>query len=205
MTYLALDLSKRSTGWCVWDPEWEMARLGTWVLGSEFTPDGAVFAKLQKRLMEHHKVFGLEQIWFEQKINAANLVMTDEEGKRKPLTNRKALLFAAGLETHVMSFCYAFNINYQDVHIQSWRGDFIGRDIASDERKRAKERSIALNKRVKATDRLKRLTVERARDLGADPRNDDEADAFGIMDYKLHSRDIQPPWRTETLQPVPKG
>lgn len=175
------------------------------MLGSNFTPDGAVFQKVHKNLLDLHRVMGLTQIWYEQKVNPANLVTTDESGKRKPTTNREAVLFAAGLETHVMSFCYSFNIPYGDVHISSWRGDFIGRDVAAGARRDAKEKSIALNKKVKATDRLKRLTFVRAQQLGTSPANADEADAFGIMDYRLHLAGIQPPWRTEETLIPPLG
>jgi hypothetical protein len=37
------------------------------------------------------------------------------------------------------------------------------------------------------------------RELGLEPRNDDESDACGILDYDLHIAGITPPWRMENV------
>lgn len=42
---------------------------------------------------------------------------------------------------------------------------------------------------------LKRMAIERARQFGMDPINDDEAEACGILDHTMHLEKITPPWR----------
>jgi hypothetical protein len=51
---------------------------------------------------------------------------------------------------------------------------------------------------------LKDFVEARCRDLGMKPRNDDEADALGILDYDLTFAGITPPWRLQRapVQPL---
>lgn len=177
--YLALDLSKRRTGWAFWRAGTESARFGHWELGSEMTPDGATFAKLHGNLSELRKVSGFERIYLEKPIHAASLTGH---------TNIDTLRVLAGLAAHVHSFAAALKLPPPtEINISSWRRDFIGPQ-----------------KRGTKSKTLKALTIERCRQLGFAPRYDDEADALGILDYALDFHEqVTPPWRKdEVLRPA---
>lgn len=181
MTYLALDLSKRRTGWAFWRAGDDCARIGHWVLGSEFTSDGATYAKLHGHLIDLHRVTPLGGIYLEAPIHPANL------GGH---TNIATLRVLAGLAAHVHSFAAAMKLPQPaEINISSWRKDFIG------SQKRGTKRQT-----------LKTLTMERCRQLGHAPRFDDEADAFGILDYALDFHEhITPPWRADEVLRPPLG
>jgi hypothetical protein len=49
-------------------------------------------------------------------------------------------------------------------------------------------------KRGTKTSDLKRLTIERCQGYGWNPKNNDEADALGILDYAIDLNGITPPW-----------
>lgn len=194
MKPLTLDLSKRSTGWCIWHHGWEKPRFGHWQLGSEYTSPGRVFAKLHECLLDAHAVIGFDAIYYEQKLNPASL-----QGH----TTLDTISLLGGLEAHVLSFGEAVGVPCRAINVSAWRPDFIGRMEVSDARKRARAKAKATGKKASARDDLKALTMERCRQLGLTPRNDDEADGIGLMDYQLGLIGIVPPWRAnETLRPA---
>lgn len=189
---LALDLSKRSTGWAAWDGKAAMPRYGSWVLGSEYTTNGGVFAKLAANLAELHSVMPFERIYVEPPIVPAQL-----QGNTTIQIIRLATGLAATLEyfahqyrehgTHPTRLPIEFNV-------ETWRPAFIGRiadQTAKGEARRAKK---AGDKRASARDTLKDLTMARCRQLGLSPRSNDEADAIGILTHGLLFDQITPPW-----------
>lgn len=181
MAHLALDLSKYRTGFTVWRESDERAHFGHWVLGSAFTTEGATYTKLHRCLNDLHKVFEIEHCYFEQPIHPANL---------SGHTNIDTLRVLAGLAAHVLSFAEAKRFRTcMSVNVSSWRRDFLG------PQKRGTKRQT-----------LKALTMERCRQLGFNPRYDDEADSIGLLDYCLSTRRIVPPWRqNEVLRPMLAG
>lgn len=187
MKVLALDLSKRSTGWACWNGESERPIYGHWRLGSEFTTDGAVFAKLHSEMNALFRVQRYDVIYFEEPIHPAQL---------SGHTNAKTIRLAAGLAAHVESFAYAVCCRrVEAINVQTWRKDFIGRQSIPKGGKRGDARNL-----------LKELTIERCRQLGFTPQRDDEADAIGILDYALGLNGIVPPWRKdEVLRPMLTG
>lgn len=196
MAFLALDLSKTSTGWALWDHGWDHPRYGHWVLGSEYTSRGATYAKLHQNLIDLRRVMArFEHIFYEEPINP---------GQLKGHTTINTITLAIGLAEHVESFSAAMpECSAQAINIQTWRTEFLGSDITLDAKREARARSKIKGSRVSARDKLKRLTVERCIQLGFSPQCDDEADALGILDYKLAQRGIQAPWRLdETLRPM---
>ncbi|PTR06418.1 MULTISPECIES: hypothetical protein [unclassified Novosphingobium] len=192
MTILALDLSKRGTGWAVWIEGTDAPRYGSWVLGSEFTTRGQTYAKLHANLLDLRALCRFEHLYFEEPISPAQL---------SGHTNIDTLRVLSGLAAHAESFAHAMGLRTaQAINVSSWRGDFIGRIAASDARKRAK----AANR--SASDSLKALTIERCRHLGFKPRTNDEADALGLLDYACGLRGLTPPWRqNEVLRPMLTG
>lgn len=175
--YLALDLSKRRTGFAHWRPGEERAHIGHWVLGSEFTPDGATFCRLHGHLIDLHKAAPLSAIYLEQPIQPMSLTGH---------TNIGVLRVLSGLAAHVLSFAAAKGVTATEVNVSTWRRDFIGKQPRGMKRQG-----------------LKKLVMERARQLGFAPRFDDEADAIGILDYALDFHEqVTPPWRSgEVLRP----
>lgn len=177
MSILALDLSKRSTGFAIWEEGSQSAHYGTWVLGSEMTPDGATYCKLHQQMSDIYRLCKFEHLFFEEPLNPAIL-----QGH----TNINSLRVLAGLAAHAQSFGEAMGMRtINSVHLNSWRATFIGKQ------KRGTKRAT-----------LKDLSIERCHQLGWNPKNDDEADALGLLDYACTFRGIIPPWRkSEVLRP----
>lgn len=194
MNYLALDPSKRSTGYAVWQDGWDKPRHGHWRLGSEYTTDGGVFAKVHRCLNDLHALTKFEAIYFEQPIHPAQL---------SGATNIHTIRLAAGIAAHIESFAHAKRCRIvKSVNVQQWRPDFLGRMPINEANARARRLKKAGKKSASARDELKALTIERCRQLGCDPANDDEADAIAILTYAISLNGITPPWlRNEVLRP----
>lgn len=195
MNFLALDLSKTRTGWAFWDGKSPKAQFGSWTLGSEYTSDGGVFAKLHRNMADLHKVMPFEALYFEQKINPARLAGH---------TNIDTINLLSGLEAHAKSFAHAYGLRIcKPVAIDHWRPFFLGRMPVADAKAAARRARKAGDHRASARQDLKDLTMERARQLGFAPRWDDEADAIGVLDYSCDLNGIVPPWRAdEVLRPA---
>lgn len=185
--YLALDLSKTSTGWAAWAEGWEKPRYGHWVLGSEYTSRGGVFAKLHQNMSDLHRVIcPIEFLFAEEPISPSQL-----QGG----TTINTLRITSGLAAHAESFAYAMGVRrFQEFNVSSWRPDFIGKFNSDEARSRARRAKKAGDTRASARGELKALTMERCRQLGLAPKKDDEADAIGILTYGLLTSGITPPW-----------
>src|SRR3546814_16167055 len=70
---VALDLSKRSTGWALWEQGSDSARFGTWVLGSEYTSRGATYRKLRQHVADLSRLVTIEHIFFEEPLRPEQL------------------------------------------------------------------------------------------------------------------------------------
>lgn len=197
MNYLALDLSKSSTGWCWWDGKAARPVFGHWVLGSEYTTNGAVFAKLHANMVDHYSIMPFDGVFMEEAINP---------GQLQGATTIQTIRLAAGLGAHVESFVHAYPCLWlHEVNVSNWRSDFIGKfenDAAKAAARRARK---AGNTRASARDTLKQLTIERCRQLGMAPRKNDEADAIGILTYGLLTRNVTPPWLRDEVLRAPVG
>lgn len=169
MSILALDLSKRSTGWAYWEEGQANPAYGSWTLGSEFTTDGAVFAKLHRNMADLRKLCRFEHIVFEQPLRPDVL---------QGFTNIETLRVLAGLAAHVESFGAAMRVrSTQPIHMASWRRHFLGK--------------MARGTKTKT---LKEYARERCLQYGWKTRNDDEADAIGLLDYAISTHGLTPPW-----------
>ena len=196
MQILALDLSKARTGWAIWHSGWDMPRYGSVELGSAYTSPGRVYAKLHEELAGLFTAAGFEAIYYEAAILPQNL-----SGN----TNLQALQLAAGLAAHVQSFAYVASCRTTEVNISTWRKDFLSSDTVSSVRAEIRARKAAGGK-GSARDKLKKLTVDRCRQLGFSPRYDDEADALGILDFALDFHEhVRPPWRANEVLRAPLG
>ena len=177
-TILALDLSKRSTGWALWSDTQARPVSGTWVLGSELTSAGTVFLNLHQRMNELYMVSPFDVVIYEEPLNL-------DSGKL--ITTKETTFVLMGLATHVDSFCEAKRIRkYRSVNQSTWRRYFIGK----------------MKRGTKTVD-LKAFSMERCRQLGLRPAKHDEAEALGILSYMCDCEGIRPPWeRDEVLRPA---
>lgn len=202
LKYLALDLSKTGTGWAYWDGQSQAPQFGRWVLGSEYTTNGGVFAKLAGNLAEHHQVMPFEQVFVEPPIVPSQL-----QGN----TTIHVIRLATGLAATVEYFCHQYREHDryptrlpQEMNVESWRPDFIGKIANAEAKAKARREKKAGNTRASARDTLKALTIARCKQLNLHPRSNDEADAIGILTYGILTRGETPPWiANEVLrQPV---
>lgn len=179
-TILALDLSKARTGWALWETDSDSARFGHWPLGTEFTSDGQTYRKLREEMAALTMLFTIDYIFYEEPLRAEVL-----HGKTNIATLRVLTGLAAQTE------CLGAELECRKVvpvHNKTWRALFIGRQ-----------------KRGTQRDTLKDLAIERCKQLGMRPRNDDEADAIGLLDYGCEALGVMPPWRKDEVLRPPLG
>lgn len=198
MRILGLDLSKSSTGWCIWDGVAGEPRYGSERLGSEYTSDGQTFAKLHVLMHDLWRTIShFDYVAIEAAINPAQL-----QGN----TTIQTIRLASGLAAHAHSFAYAMGCKpVIEVNVSSWRPDFIGKFHSDEARRLARAAKKAGNIRASARDSLKALTMERCRQLGLNPRKDDEGDAIGILTYTVLTHGETPPWIANEVLRQPLG
>lgn len=170
MAYLALDLSKRSSGWAWWAPGHDLPVCGTWELGSEITSPGRVFLRLHQHLNDIHTVTPLDAVTYEQPLNL---------GAASKFTNADSDRLLVGLAAHVQSYCEAKGIRHcRPVSQVTWRKHF-----------------LPAFKRGTRTPDLKQMAMDACRALGIEPRRHDAAEAVGILDHALFLAGVEVPWR----------
>lgn len=177
MKLLGLDLSKRSAGLAGWDGKSSHPVVLSKELGSNVTNHGRVFARLHGTMNELWIVCGgFDAIYCEEPLQPQAL------GGH---TTFDTLYLAYGLCAHAASFAEAKGVRFHPVNQTVWRRHFIG------PMKRGTKRAT-----------LKEYSMQRARQLGMTPRNDDEADAIGVLDYACDREGLTPPWSAgEVLRP----
>lgn len=164
---LALDISKTGTGWAWWKPGTEKPVVGKWVLGSEYTSDGQTCAKLHQELAAHYLVMPFDRMFSEKPLTETQ--RDGNSGQHTDILNK--------LSAHAESFAYSYSIPLQLIAIRSWRSPFIGPQ-----------------KRETKGPTLKKLTMARCRQLGFQPRDDNEGDALGILTYVIGLVGLTAPW-----------
>jgi len=180
MTHLALDLSKRSTGFALWHPGLEKPVCGTWELGSELTTLGRVFLRLHQRIHEIHSITPLECVAYEKPRHLDGFNQQSNADSHYQLV---------GLGAHVESYCEAKGIRRCGyVHQATWRRTFLGK-----------------MPRATKTSELKGMAMERCRQLGLAAQKHDAAEAIGILDYMLDRDRIFAPWRRGVVFDLPLG
>ncbi len=174
----AFDLSKTSSGWAAWGGDLKLPVHGSARLGhGNLTPPGLVFLKLHKQMDDLHKTTGFNIAYIEEPLQPQAV---------QSHTTFDTLLLLYGLYAHALSFCEARGVRVQSPNQATWRRHFIGK----------------MPRGTKSID-LKALTMERCRQLGMEPNNNDEGDALGILDWGCEVERITPPWRTnEVLRPM---
>ena len=180
MRLMSLDLSKRSAGLTGWDGKSVQPVVLSKSLGSTMTNHGMVFARLHGVMNDLNMVIGgVDAIYCEEPLQPQAI-----QGH----TTFDTILLAYGLFAHAASFAEAKGIRFHSVNQTVWRRYFLGP-----------------MKRGTKCQTLKQLAIERARQLGINPANDDEADGFGILDYACEREGIIPPWRANEVLRPPLG
>lgn len=172
-TWLALDLSVKSTGWALWSAGEERPAFGTWALADSIDWAARAYVRLHGHLMDLHRLSPIDFLCFEEPIPAHML-----QGH----TNAVTLAAAAGLAAHASSFAEAVGARWRPVSIAAWRRHFIGR----------------MPRGTKTVD-LKAMAMTRCRELGFDPARHDAAEAIGLLDHQLSINGIVAPWRSESI------
>lgn len=170
-TWLALDLSIKSTGWALWSTGDDRPAYGTWELATDVGWRGRAYVRLHRNLIDLHKVTPIDYLVFEEPLPAAVL---------KGHTTADTLAAMAGLAAHAESFAEAIGANHLAVSMSAWRRHFIG----------------SMPRGTKSFD-LKALAMARCRELGFSPDKHDAAEAIGLLDHQLSVNRITPPWRAE--------
>lgn len=166
----AFDLSKSSAGWAFWGDGLSKPIYGSKRLGhGNLTSFGLAFARVHQMMSELHMATGFTVAYVEEPLQP-QAVMSH--------TTFDTLFLLYGLVAHAHSWCEAKGVRIQCPNQSTWRRNFIG----------------ARKRGTKSVD-LKAMTIERARELGFSPSNDDEADALGILDWGCVAERITPPWR----------
>lgn len=181
MSYVALDLSIRSTGWAMWREGQALPAHGIWNLAPHIDYAAKAFVRLHRSLAELHAIEPIDVLVFEEPPPTHTL---------RGHTNAATEAAKYGLVAHAMSFGEALGIRYQPVSIAAWRRHFLG----------------SMPRGTKSLD-LKALAMSRCRELGFDPIKHDAAEALGQLDYQLSIEGIVPPWRQanvlqEQLRPM---
>lgn len=180
MRILALDLSKRSTGFACWGPDDSVAASGFWELGSEMTSNGRVFAKLHQHMTELHRLGRIDAVFYEEPLDPRVL---------SGHTNIDTLRVLSGLASHAQSWGEAMGCRIiRSVNMATWRRHFLGK-----------------MPRATKTAQLKELAMERARQLGFRPAKHDQAEAIGILDHACEELQIMPYWRRDEILRPPLG
>jgi hypothetical protein len=172
-SFLALDLSIRSTGFAWWKEGLAQPVCGTWELAPHIKYAARAFVRLHRRLLDLHDNNQIDDIVFEEAVPAHKL-----HGNSNAVT----IAAAAGLAAHVMSFGEAIGANWRPVSIGAWRRHFIG----------------SMPRGTK-TPEWKHLAMTRCREFGIEVLRHDAAEAFGMLDYQLSIEGIIPPWRQANI------
>jgi len=196
LTYLALDLSRANTGYALWNGKSAKPIYGSWKLKYEFGSHGDSFLKLHRCLSDLYKVEPFDRLYFEEPINP---------GQLQGATTIQTIWLAFGLASHAQSFAAAKRCRIvKAINVGSWRKDFIG-DMIVREVNAGVRRKRKAGEKASATDQLKKLCVERCKQLGINPRSDDEADAIGILTYAILLDGETPPWIADEVLRTPLG
>lgn len=183
-TWLALDLSIRSTGWALFSEGQDRPAFGTWSLADHIDWRARAYCRLHRNLMDLHRVSPIDHLVYEEPLSA---------GAVHGHTNVTTLEAMAGLAAHASSFGEAVGATHRAVNMATWRRHFLGK----------------MPRGTKTPD-LKAMAMARCRELGFDPAKHDAAEAIGLLDYELSIRGITPPWRvanllTRQLRPATDG
>jgi len=104
-------------------------------------------------------------------------ILAHETPHLMPTDKRDKLIAMYGVVAHIESYAHVKRIQLHSVPDRDWRQTWFNGMVGV------------------GRDNLKRLAIERGRQLGMNPLSDDEAEACGLLDHIMHTLKITPPWR----------
>lgn len=163
---LTLDLATK-TGFALWQPG-SAPRLGTYTIPIFGGDNGRSFKKFADWLVPFMKTAGVTVVMYE----AAYVKYAGKDQFNRTSKEAAAMLF--GLNGLVEYLCCDNGIRYFQCEVSQWRSHFLGMNPnRGDAHQWTKEECLA-----------KGITF----------RNQDEADAFGMMDLMAHKLGLEPDW-----------
>lgn len=215
---IALDLSKRSTGWAVWDSDWAKYTSKAAALEDEygaisgdFHPDADgedpwnEIWRLRRRAMPRYGSLNLGSDSKNEGPTFVNLHIALSD-IRRTVCRFETLYFEDPINPTKLRG--RTNINTIRV-LSGLAAHALSFSSAMEVRVQAinvtswRKFFIGRMPRGAKTKQLKDYTFERCYQYGWRPRTDDEADALGILDYACDLQGVIPPWRAdETLRPA---
>lgn len=176
---LALDLSKKNTGWGLWSEGMDKPRYGSWKLGTEYTGPGQTQHKLIRNMTDLRQLDKFTSLYWEEPLTQMQRMGHSNKG------NDIQVKLVGQCEV----FAYVCRVRTQEINQTSWRRHFVGK----------------MPRGTKSKD-WKQYAIERCQQYGWRPRGDDEADALGLLDYAISLEGLTPPWRqNEVLRPMLVG
>lgn len=179
MDVLALDLSKRSTGFARHASGDAKPRHGVWQLGGQFTGMGDVFLKVHRCLADEC-VFGKPDL-----IAYEEPLLLGPAAGNTTADTQKLLI---GLAMHVESFCAAKNIPCRPISLAQWR-----RWFTPELQKPHIKNDLGVTIKNPSYD-PKGDVIRRCKQLGLAPESDNDADALGILSYARALEKVVMPW-----------
>lgn len=158
MILLSLDMAGQS-GWARWNQKSDRVVFGTINLPKD--SEGLLFATFAD--------------WLRFKIKADEITHVIHEAIfiSKDRLDIIAIRRLYGMRARLLELCHRHNINRHEATVGAWRSEFIG--------------CTAAPKNVQGSDRrpwLKQAAVNKCRELGHDVKNDDEAEAIGLLHFE---------------------
>lgn len=181
-TIISADLASK-TGLAFWTPGMEKPRSILLDLPTGEEWNGRAYRKLYESLWAIHQIAGenapITKIYFEAPISPGHM-----SGK----TNAKTIYRLVGFVAIIELFADVIGANCMFVYATNWRKNFMGAKIGQ-----------------KRQD-LKRAAMERCRELGWYPEDDNCADALGILNYALTVHEaIRVPWADKLVPRATAG
>jgi hypothetical protein len=171
MHILALDMSKARTGWASWSDDQDRPTYGSFSLGSDMTDKWDVLVNLHKRWLELTAFGYPTHVVLEKPAN------TKHWDRPTNFDNDCLLIRITGQLGYLARVC---NVRYiRETDGSKWFTQF-----------NAQPRSAKRAKGVSTKD----ITLQTCRQAGLKPKNDDEADAIGILTYEMSNLGIEAPW-----------
>ena len=186
--FLALDQSKSCPGWASWCEGMDKPIYGSVCLGTSYTSDGKTFTKLRSVIIDQYTVQPFDFLFYEEPIAQKKHVNVSEA----------AALMLVGLRATIVGVGHELRCRMVEaIKEREWRETFCGRDESGAIRREARRAKRS------ATDPLKAAAMERCRQLGFKPQNDNEGDALGILTHGILAKGYNPPWiANEVLRPM---
>lgn len=199
--YLALDLSKTSTGWAAWSEGWNKPRYGHFQPASEYTHQGQMYTKVRSQIIElFTAVTKFDRVFIEAPMCHKSM-FRKKDGKEVQIRTKPIIIEETlGILGVTKGVLHELRCRMPvEIAPLSWQKDFCG----SDETKLIKREAKMAEQ--SARDPIKAAVMARCRQLGMRVQVDDESDAIGLLTVGLLRDRITPPWLLDETLRAPLG